>query len=98
MYANYSDVDTVATGEKIRLLRKKKGLKVTDVSDYMGFEGPQAVYKWQRGESMPDLGNMIKLLELFEITDIRELVVMTGSAEEALPLLWGNAYRWCQSN
>ena len=92
MNTSYSDINQVATGARIRQIRKAKGLKVTDISTYMGFESPQAVYKWQRGDSLPDLGNMMRLLELFEITDIREVVVMTGSAEDALPfhlLLFG---------
>lgn len=82
----FSDINAVATGARIKAARKAKGLKVTDISSYMGFESPQAVYKWQRGESLPDLGNMMRLLNLLGITDIREIVVMTGSADEALPV------------
>ena len=81
----FSDINLEATGARIREARRARGLRVTDISSYMGFESPQAVYKWQRGESLPDLGNMMRLLKLFEITDIREIVVMTGSADEALP-------------
>ncbi len=83
----YTGINQAATGERIRAIRKARGLKVTDISSYMGFESPQAVYKWQRGDSLPDLGNMIRLMELFHITDIREIVVLTGGgADEALPL------------
>ncbi len=82
----FSDINSIATGERIRTARKARGLRVTDISSYMGFESPQAVYKWQRGESLPDLGNMMRLLNLFQITDIRDIVVMTGSADEVLPV------------
>ena len=82
----YMGINQVATGERIRAIRKARGLKVTDISSYMGFESPQAVYKWQRGDSLPDLGNMLRLMELFEITDIRDIIVTTGGADEALPL------------
>lgn len=85
METNYTSVDQIATGKRIHDIRKAKGLKVTDISDYMGFESPQAVYKWQRGESLPDMGNMIKLLNLFGITDIREVVKLTGS-DDSLPI------------
>ncbi len=85
METSYTGINPIATGERIRAIRKAKGLKVTDISSYMGFESPQAVYKGQRGDSLPDLGNMIRLMELFRITDIREIVVTTGSAEQALP-------------
>ena len=83
----FMGINQAATGARIRAIRKARGLKVTDISSYMGFESPQAVYKWQRGDSLPDLGNMIRLMELFQISDIREIVVTTGGADEALPLL-----------
>ncbi len=82
----YMGINQVATGERIKALRKACGLKVTDISSYMGFESPQAVYKWQRGECLPDLGNILRLMQLFEITDIRDIVVTTGDANEASPL------------
>ena len=85
METSYKGINQIATGERIREIRKARGLKVTDISNYMGFESPQAVYKWQRGDCLPDLGNMIRLMELFRVTDIKEIVVTTGSADEALP-------------
>ncbi len=84
----YVGINQVATGARIRDLRKARGLKVKDISSFMGFESTQAVYKWQRGESLPDLGNMIRLMELFKISDIKEIVILTGSADEALPVIY----------
>ena len=84
----FMGINQIATGERIREIRRARGLRVTDISSFMGFESPQAVYKWQRGESLPDLGNMVRLMELFRIYDIREIIVTTGSADEALPLFW----------
>ena len=81
----YIDINPKATGARIRALRKARGLRVTDISDFMGFESPQAVYKWQRGDSLPDLGNMVRLCELFKISDFREIIVTSESADEALP-------------
>ena len=86
METSYMGINQEATGARIRAIRKARGLKVTDISSYMGFESPQAVYKWQRGDSLPDLGNMLRLMELFEIDNIREIVVTYGGADEALPL------------
>lgn len=82
MNMSYISIDQAATGARIRSIRKAKGLKVTDISDYMGFESPQAVYKWQRGDSMPDLANLVRLLDLFEIKDLREVLVLRGDSEE----------------
>lgn len=63
-----TDIDPVATGRRIQELRKAKGLRVTDISDYMGFFDPQAVYKWLRGESLPTLRNMHQLSQLLGTT------------------------------
>ena len=59
-------VDMAATGKQIRALRRARGLRVEDVSNYMGFTSPQAVYKWQRGECLPEVENLWALSRLFE--------------------------------
>ncbi len=81
----YIGINQKATGARIKELRKARGLRVTDISSYMGFENPQAVFKWQRGDSLPDIGNLVRLMQLYQITDIRDIIVTTGSADEALP-------------
>ena len=58
---NYPVLDLKATGERINQLRKDNNLRVTDVAEYMGFESTQAVYKWQRGESLPTVDNLYAL-------------------------------------
>jgi transcriptional regulator with XRE-family HTH domain len=69
----YPVLDPIATGERIRELRKQNNLKVREVSEYMGFESEQAVFKWQRGDSMPTLDNMLALSRLFK-TSIDDIV------------------------
>ena len=85
MNMSYLSIDQVETGKRIRELRKERGLKVTDISEYMGFESPQAVYKWQRGDCLPDLENLIRLLNLFGIQNIREIIVVSGDGDEPSP-------------
>ena len=62
------EIDAVKTGKRIQEIRKQKGLRVTDISDYMGFYEPQAVYKWMRGASLPTLQNMYQLSQLFGVS------------------------------
>ena len=64
----YPVLDAKATGARIKELRKQKHLKVEDVSHFMGFESEQAVYKWQRGDSLPTVDNLYALSRLFETT------------------------------
>lgn len=61
-------IDTVATGERIKELRLQHHYKVGDVSRFMGFESDVAVYKWQRGESLPSVDNLYALASLFDTT------------------------------
>lgn len=65
---NYPMIDTKATGAKIKGLRKEKHLKVRDVARYMGFEYEQAVYKWERGDSLPTVENLYALSRLLEVS------------------------------
>lgn len=37
------------TGNRIKALRVNSGYSVEEIAEYMGFSGPQAVYKWEWG-------------------------------------------------
>ena len=60
----YAVLNEKKTGARIKELRKMLHLTVKDVSTYMGFESAQAVYKWQRGESLPTIDNLYALGKL----------------------------------
>lgn len=74
MNRQFPTINMKATGRNICKLRKLKGLKVTDVSEFMGFAEPQAVYKWQRGESLPTVDNLYALSFILE-TKIEDILV-----------------------
>ena len=60
-------IDPVATGANIRRLRAERGLSVRDLQAYFGFEEPQAIYKWQKGKSLPSVDNLYALGALLEV-------------------------------
>lgn len=60
-------IDLAATGENILRLRKEKGLSVRDLQGYFGFEEPQAIYKWQKGKSLPTVDNLYALSALLNV-------------------------------
>lgn len=81
----YPVLDAKATGARIRELRKSKNLRVEDISRFMGFESDQAIYKWQRGDSLPTVDNLYALSRLFE-TSVDD--ILRGSrGEDESPLL-----------
>lgn len=61
-------IDTVATGENIQRLRRERGLSVRDLQTFFGFEEPQAIYKWQRGKSLPSVDNLYALSALLDVS------------------------------
>ena len=60
-------IDLAATGDNIRRLRLERGLTVKDLQSYFGFEEPRAIYKWQRGQTLPTVDNLYALGSLFGI-------------------------------
>ncbi len=68
-------IDMTATGMNIVRLRKNAGMTVRDLQAVFGFATPQAIYKWQRGEAMPTLDNMIVLAAVFNVT-VDEILVL----------------------
>ena len=67
-------IDLPATGRSIEQRRKAAGLSVRDVQAYFGFEYPQAVYKWQHGECLPSVDNLLALSRLLG-TPMEDLLV-----------------------
>ena len=70
----YPVIDPAATGANIKRLRLERGLSVRDLQEFFGFEEPQAIYKWQRGESLPSVDNLYALGSLLEVS-INEILV-----------------------
>ena len=60
-------IDQVATGRKIRDLRMACGISVADLQQALGFANPQTIYKWQRGDGMPSLDNLVIIAAIFGV-------------------------------
>ena len=67
MVFKYPSIDLVKTGINITRLMKEKNIKVSDLQEVFGFEYPQAIYKWRRGECLPTLDNLIVLSSIFGV-------------------------------
>lgn len=67
-------IDMAATGANIRALIKAKGLKVADVQTVFGFNTPQAIFKWMRGDAMPSIDNIVILAHILDVP-IDEIII-----------------------
>ena len=78
-------INLSATGRRIERSRKAAGLTVRDVQTYFGFEYPQAVYKWQHGECLPSVDNLLALSRLLQVP-MEDLLVYE---DQEVPLVFG---------
>ena len=67
-------IDMTATGQNITRLRMQAGYSVRDLQTVFGFTNPQAIYKWQRGQALPTLDNLVVLAAVFGVT-INDIIV-----------------------
>jgi len=64
---SYPVINMVKTGKRIESARKAAGYSVKDLQDAIVLESVQAIYKWQRGESLPTVDNLLVLSHLFRV-------------------------------
>ena len=67
-------IDMTATGKNIKDIMKAKGMKIKDIQKILGFNTPQAIFKWFRGDAMPTIDNMVILAKIFDTT-IDKLII-----------------------
>lgn len=60
-------IDIIKTGENIKRIIKQKGMKIADVQSAFGFNTPQAIYKWIRGDCMPTIDNIVIMTDIFGV-------------------------------
>ena len=78
-------IDLPATGLNIVRLRVSAGLTVRDLQDVFGFGTPQAIYKWQRGDTLPTEDNLAVLSVLFGVK-IDDILVFQNDEGAAMSI------------
>ena len=52
---------------KLKELRIAHSLKQTEVSAHLGFTGEERISRWEQGQALPSIPNLIKLSKLFKV-------------------------------
>lgn len=65
MMTGIRGINVEATGRRIRNIRKHYKVKVSELASYFGFESVQAIYKWEKGKSLPTLENFLGLADFY---------------------------------
>lgn len=73
-------IDIVSTGQRIKEIRKASGISVRELQDILGLTNPQAIYKWQNGQCMPKIDNLVILSAVFDVT-LDEMIVIEREGE-----------------
>ena len=74
-------IDMAGTGRNITRLRMRHGLSVRELQGLLGFATPQAIYKWQHGDTLPSIDNLLALSALFDVSINAILVTRAGGGE-----------------
>lgn len=64
---NIPIVNMKQTGQNILAIRSQRGISVKDLQQMLGFSTPQAIYKWQQGQSLPTVDNLVALSAIFSV-------------------------------
>ena len=73
-------IDLIETGKNIKRIREASGISVRDIQNILGFTNPQAVYKWQNGECLPTIDNLVILAAVLGVT-VDEILVTDGDED-----------------
>jgi len=72
--------DQIAFGERLKNIRKEKGLTQEEAAGRIGVSG-QAVSKWEKGECLPDVYNLKLLGRLYRVS-VDSLLETEGDGDE----------------
>ena len=83
MFDSYSvRIDLAATGGKIKQLRKSNAMKVSELAKVM-HSSENTILKWQRGECLPTIDNLLVLSILFD-TPMDDIIQREERGDEPL--------------
>jgi len=74
-------IDMAATGRRIERLRTAAGITVRQLQAAFGFNTPQAIYKWQRGDALPTLDNITILARVLDVR-IEDIIVYEKGGDD----------------
>ena len=68
-------IDMEKTGENIKKLRMQHNMSVRQLQEIFGFSSPQSIYKWQWGDSLPDISNLLLMSSLWGVP-VEQILVL----------------------
>jgi flagellar biosynthesis component FlhA len=75
-------IDAVKTGKRISVSRQDKGFTQNELASTLGIT-PQAVSRWERGSSMPDIEFLLPLSQLLDVP-VEDILTGGHTSKEAI--------------
>ena len=73
-------INLALTGSNIHHLREASGYSVSQLQSLLGLEAPQAIYKWQWGQCLPSLDNLVILSDVFGVP-MDDIIVRSANSD-----------------
>ena len=70
-------IDVEATSQKLKNLREKRNIKVSEIQKSLNMTYPQAIYNWENPDlkDLPNIDHLVFLAKLYSVS-IDELIVI----------------------
>lgn len=78
----YSEVMNMNIAERLQELRKSAGYSQEQVAEMLGLSR-QAVSKWESGQGKPEIDNIVKLTEIYNVS--ADYILLGAEKEAAVP-------------
>ncbi len=85
MNSTFFTINQVKIGQRLNKLRKKSGISVEKLAEELMIS-ENAIYKWHRGDSIPDIQNLTQLSIIYEVSIDYLIKGERGDDEELSPL------------
>ena len=73
------EYDFHVIGRNLKKLRLMNKMTAEDVREYMQLGTVQAVYKWERGDCLPQADSLLALMELYGVNTIDRITGVSTS-------------------
>ncbi|MDO4939874.1 MAG: helix-turn-helix transcriptional regulator [Lachnospiraceae bacterium] len=73
------EYDFHVIGKNLKKLRLMNKMTAEDVREYMQLGTVQAVYKWERGDCLPQADSLLALMELYGVNTIDRITGVSTS-------------------
>ena len=76
-------IDVVETSKKLKFLREKRKITVSELQQVFNMQHPQSIYTWENPESkyLPNIDNLVTLSKLYNVSMDEIIILKDGNSD-----------------